>query len=158
VLLWASSLLALGGVAAVVDYLPLVSIFEPEAKAAPLPERIAAGQRRWFSAHHADYAAATTGATPAEVLQGVKHARHFLLDTRLMIAWSRALAETGDVERARHMAARLREFHNPGAATFFEPCAGQAADDTTGEPAAAPDALPFQCTPPGRVFGFEDFR
>jgi len=158
VLLWASSLLALGGVAAVIDYLPLVSIFEPEAKAAPLPERIAAGQRRWFSAHHADYAAATTGATPAEVLQGVQRARHFLLDTRLMLSWSRALAETGDVERARHIAERLREFHNPGAATFFEPCDAEAADDTNGEPAVAPEPLPFQCTPPSRVFGFEDFR
>ena len=158
VLLWASSLLAVGGVAAVIDYLPLVSIFEPEVNAAPLPERIAAGQRRWFSAHHADYAAATTGATPAEVLQGVQHAKHFLLDTRLMLAWSRALAETGDLERARHIAERLREFHNPGAASFFELCDGQAADDTDGEPVAAPEPLPFQCTPPSQVFGYEDFR
>jgi hypothetical protein len=158
VLLWASSLLAVGGVAAVIDYLPLVTIFEPEANAAPLPERIAAGQRRWFSAHHADYAAATTGATPAEVLQGVQHAKHFLLDTRLMIAWSRALAESGDAERARHIAERLREFHNPGAASFFEPCDVDAADGTEGEPAAAPEPLPYQCTPPSRVFGYEDFR
>jgi len=148
-LLWGSLLLGAGGAAAVIDYLPVVAIFAPREGDAPLPERIAAGQRSGFFAHHADYAAATTSTTPAEVLQGVRGARHFLLDTRLMTSWSRALADSGEIERARHIAQRLREFRNPASASFFEPC------DTESD---ASDPLPFQCTPPTRVFGYEDFR
>jgi O-antigen ligase len=148
-LLCGSLLLSVGGLIAVIDYLSVVAIFEPGEDSAPLPERIVVGQRSVFFAHHADYAAATISPTPAGVLQGVQGARHFLLDTRLMTSWSRALADSGDLERARHIAQRLREFRNPASASFFEPC------DTESE---APDPLPFQCTPPTRVFAYEDFR
>ena len=41
-----------------------------------------------------------------------ERAPHYLLDTRLMMAWAKALDEAGDVERARHLAQRLREFRN----------------------------------------------
>jgi O-antigen ligase len=148
-LLCGSLLLSVGGLIAVIDYLSVVAIFEPGEDSAPLPERIVVGQRSVFFAHHADYAAATISPTPAGVLQGVQGARHFLLDTRLMTSWSRALADSGDLERARHIAQRLREFRNPASASFFEPC------DTESD---ASEPLPFQCTPPTRVFGYEDFR
>ena len=72
-----------------------------------------------------------------------------------MVSWSRALADSGDIERARHIAQRLREFRNPASASFFEPC------DAEPDADAPPDLakpLPFQCTPPARVFGYEDFR
>ena len=154
-LLCGSLLLSAGGLFSVIDYLPVVAIFEPRDGAAALPERIAAGQRSVFFAHHADYAAATTSTTPAGVLQGVQGARHFLLDTRLMMSWARALAESGDIERARHIAQRLREFRNPASASFFEAC--DAVPDA-GASADATEPLPFQCTPPSRVFGYEDFR
>jgi hypothetical protein len=149
-LLCGSLMLAGGGLFSVIDYLPVVAIFEPRDGAAALPERIAVGQHSVFFAHHADYAAATTSTTPAEVLQGVRGARHFLLDTRLMMSWARALADSGDIERARHIAQRLREFRNPASASFFEPCDAAPADIT--------EPLPFQCTPPARAFGYEDFR
>ena len=82
------------------------------------------------------------------MLPGVfDRAPHFLLDTRLMIAWAQGLAARGDVDRARHLAARLREFNNPNAVPFFAPC-----DDP------AVTAKPFQCSPPQRVYSWRDFR
>ena len=133
-----------------VDFQRVVVIFSPPAAAAPLDERIAAGQHSWFFAHHADYAAATTADRPADVMAAFKRAPHHLLDTRLMIAWAEALAQSGvggDIDRARHIAARLREFHNPGADAFFAPCKD-----------GAPASRPFQCDPPSRLYSWRDFR
>ena len=52
-------------------------------------------------------------------------------------------------EFARHLAQRLREFHNDDSKPFFEPC---------DKPAAPGTELPFQCTPPSRAFDYRDFR
>jgi O-antigen ligase len=138
--------------ALLVDYHRVVVIFSPPASAAPLEDRIAAGQRSWFFAHHADYAAATTADRPAEVLPAFARASHLLLDTRLMAAWAEALAQSGrsgDLDRARHLAARLREFHNPGSDDLFAPCAALGPDTETA---------PFQCQAPEGVYDWRDFR
>lgn len=148
-LLAAAVLLAASGVAAVLDYLPVVAIFEPPDDAPPLAERITIGRHSWLFAHHADYAAATTSASPAEVLRAMAGAKHFLLDTRLMVAWAHALAESGDVERARHIAARLREFHNAASKSFFAPC------EAAPEPGVT---RPFQCEAPQGALDYRDFR
>ena len=112
----------------------------------PLAERIVEGRHSWFFAHHADYALVTT-LDGAGALPGVfDRSPHFLLDTRLMVAWAQGLAARGDVDRARHIAARLREFRNPGATDFFAPC-----DD------AAVIDKPFQCSPPARAYAWRDF-
>ncbi len=145
----ASLLMMLGGFATVLDYLTVVPIFEPPAYAAPLAERIARGQRSILFAHHADYAAATTAARPADQLDAIERAAHHLLDARLMMAWARALHDTGDIERARHVAARLREFRHPQAAAFFAEC------DKAPASGAQP---PFQCLPPTVAFDWRDFR
>jgi O-antigen ligase len=145
--LWfASMTLTACGALSVIDYIPVVAIFEPGEDAPPLAERIAAGRRSVLFSHHADYAAATTHASSAEVLRAMDGARHFLLDTRLMMAWAQALADSGDVERARHIAARLREFHNPASTEFFATCS----EDVT--------PVPFQCVPPTTVMDDRDFR
>ncbi len=137
----------IGAAAMLWDYRRVVVIFAPGESAAPLAERIAEGQRSWFFAHHADYALVTTADAPVTQPGAFDRATHYLLDTRLMIAWAQALAARGDVDRARHLAARLREFRNPGSAPFFEPC-----DD----PQVA--AKPFQCEPPERAYDWRDFR
>jgi hypothetical protein len=147
-LMGAAALLTAGGIASLVDFERVVVIFTP-ADAAPLAERIADGRRSWFFAHHADYAAATTTNHPSEAMDSFKVATHYLLDTRLMMAWATALAEAGDIERARYLAQRLREFHNDDSKPFFEPC---------DKPAAPGTELPFQCTPPSRAFDYRDFR
>ncbi len=144
-LLVAAMLLMMGGLAAVADYTRVVVIFSPADNAAPLTQRIADGRRSWFFAHHADYAAATTSEHPAQAMRSFLSATHYLLDSRLMVAWATALNEAGDTEHARYVAQRLREFRNDGAASFFAPCAAAA-------------ALPFQCLAPQRSFVYEDFR
>jgi O-antigen ligase len=146
--------LAFGGVAMIVaaavtlwDYSRVVAIFAPKQdNRATLAERIVEGRHSWFFAHHADYALVTTIDGAAALPGAFDRATHFLLDTRLMIAWANGLAARGDVDRARHIAARLREFRNPGAADFFAPC-----DDATVSD------KPFQCAPPERRYTWRDF-
>jgi Virulence factor membrane-bound polymerase, C-terminal/O-Antigen ligase/Protein glycosylation ligase len=144
----AGVVLMLAATVAVWDYRRVVAIFSPPIDSTEtLAERIVEGRHSWFFAHHADYALVTT-IDGAGTLPGVfDRSTHFLLDTRLMTAWANGLAAQGDVERARYIAARLREFRNPNSKDFFAPC-----DDT-----ALVDK-PFQCTPPTRAFTWRDFR
>lgn len=148
-LLLAAVLMAVGGMLSVADYLRVAAIFSADEDAAPLAERIEAGKRSVLFAHHAHYAEATTAEPPARALPSFTIATHYLLDTRLMMAWARALHESGDTERARYLAARLREFRNPDSVPFFAPC---------DEPDRLDVRTPFQCFPPTKNFSFEDFR
>lgn len=132
-------LLAAAGVLTVADYLSVVRIFAPTRDAVPLAQRIAAGQRSWLFAHHAGYAAATTYDDIAASDAAFRQAPHYLMDTRLMIAWAEALARAGERDKARHLAQRLREFRNPQADEFFAVCD---AAPVVGEP------VPFQCQAP----------
>ena len=129
----AGALLVAGSLVAVLDYSRVTRIFDADARAAPLAQRIADGRRSWLFSHHADYAAATTGLPQPDGLGAFDGAKHFLLDTRLMVAWADALAAAGEVEAARHVAARLREFGPARAGDYFEVCA---------DAASAPRQLP----------------
>ena len=66
-----------------------------------------------------------------------------------MMAWAKAYAAIGDLDRARFIAARLREFHNDNATEFFAEC------DAPRAPGAAP---PFQCVAPTRALSWRDFE
>ncbi len=145
-----AALLLLGGGLALYDYSRVVAIFAPGANAPPLVERIASGQRSWFFSHHADYAAVTTAEHVPDPAQAFARVPHYLLDSRLMMAWARSLEEAGQHDAARHVAARLYEFHNEQAEPFFEVC------ELLPEDAGA--AAPFQCQAPTRPFRYEDFR
>ena len=69
-----------------------------------------------------------------------------LLDTRLMIAYAKALAGRGELEKARDVAARLREFNKPEAEEFFGVCAANPTAFQCG-----PDpALPYETLLPGK--------
>jgi hypothetical protein len=148
-LLAAGLVVAASGVFVVTDYARVVAIFAPGADATPLAERIERGQHSVFFAHHADYAAATTAVRPADALEPAKRAAHYLLDARLMMAWAKAYAASGDLERARFIAARLREFHNDNAAEFFAAC---------DAPRGAGAEPPFQCVAPARAMDWRDFE
>ena len=155
----AGLLLVAGSVLSVFDYLRVVSIFAPGDGAAPLAQRIEAGRHSLFFAHHAEYAAATAfskdspdddipaGEPPAATKGAFASAPHYLLDTRLTMAWARALAAQGDTERARYVAQRLKEFRNADADGFFAPCADAAVADK-----------PFQCQAPTKALTWRDFR
>jgi len=135
----------LGSLAAF-DYLRVVTIFAPPAVAPPLDTRIAQGRGSVLFGHHADYAAGTVVPHPGTVLDSFDRSTHFLLDMRLAGAWATALHEAGQTDKARWVAARMREFR-AASSGFFMPC-----DD----PAVAPK--PFQCAPPERAYTVDDFR
>ena len=140
-------LLAIGSALALADYMRVVLIFASPRDGSTLQQRIDSGQQSWLFAHHAGYAAATTDDDPAPSDPAFREAPHYLMDTRLMVAWAKALARAGELDKARHLAQRLREFRNPQADEFFEPC-----DETEpGEP------LPFQCQPPQQPPNWRDF-
>ncbi len=134
------------GLLAVADYQRAVVIYAPTDGSGSLAERIARGQASPLFAHQADYAAATNEAPPASQALGVMRAVHALLDTRLMMAWSRQLADCGHLDEARWVAQRLRDFRNPDADAFFSPCRA----------GAAVAGLPFQCQVPQRVHNWRD--
>jgi len=143
--LLAGVMMVAGGVLSLLDYQYVVEIYAPSENSGRLATRIAQGQRSLFFAHQADYAAATNEVPPASAALGLMRATHSLLDTRLMVAWARQLALTGQVDAARWLAQQLREFHNPDADEFFAPCA---------KPEGA--AL-FQCQPPQGPHQWREF-
>jgi len=163
-LVLAPMLLILATTLALWDYMRVVIIFAPPAEAAPLDKRIADGRRSILFAHHADYAAATVVEHPSKVMKAFQRAPHFLLDARLMLAWAKALDEAGETDKARYVAARLKEFRNDQAEEFFAVCdpanlaAAKAAAPSSSPSAATDGPSPFQCLAPQRKLGYRDFR
>jgi len=139
-----------GSLFALYDYWKVVAIYAPTDDAGPLSERIERGQGSIFFSHHADYAAATTTNPPSAAMAAFGTTTHSLLDTRLMLAWAQALAESGNRDKASYLAARLREFRNPASAEFFEVC------NDPDKMAASPP--PFQCVPPPAGLTWRDFQ
>lgn len=140
------------------DYQLVRVIFAPGPKAAPLLERMSAGQRSTWFADHAHYAVATHLKPAAgqpwlpELEQAFRRAPMVLLDPRLMMAWADALAARGgqdDVDKARHIAARLREFNPPSAQSWLNACG-----DST---APSPSPARFRCEPPQNRWTWRDF-
>jgi O-antigen ligase len=131
------------------DYSRVSVIFAANTGDPPLEERIARGQRSVFFAHHADYAAVTSGVAQADPARAFDRVSHYLLDTRLMTAWAKSLAERGELDAARHIAARLREFNKVDAEELFEPCPTEAVAPAPG--------LPFQCELPTRAMTWQEF-
>jgi O-antigen ligase len=130
--------MVLGSAWALYDYSKVTAIFSAGDGSLSLPERIARGRSSVLFGHHADYANVTVSEPPSQAMSSFRTTTHSLLDTRLMIAWARALDETGERDKARYLAERLREFHNPDAKEFFAAC---------DEPAQASGEQPFQCEP-----------
>lgn len=123
------------------DYLAASNIYAPRAGAGPLSARIAfAKQQPWWG-YQADYAEVTgvEEGEPSKPPQAFARTLHNLLDARLMAAYARSLAEHGEVDKARAVVARLREFNNPLGDAFLAPCRA---------PHMAHDTLPFQCSEP----------
>ncbi len=146
----ASALLVAGAAFSVWDYSRVSSIYSAEPGEPPLAERVARGQRSVFFSHHADYAAVTSGVpVSGDPLRAFDRTSHYLLDTRLMIAWAKAFEAHGQPDAARHIAMRLREFKKIDAEDFFEPCPEAVQPPGSG--------LPFQCEQPARVLPWRDF-
>lgn len=147
-LLVAGLAMMMGSAAALYDYNRVVAIFTAGDGSLSLPQRIERGRSSLLFAHHADYANVTVTEPPSQAMASFATTTHSLLDTRLMIAWARALDETGERDKARYVAERLKEFRNADAKEFFAACAAAPA-------ASAP--LPFQCQPPQQRHSWREF-
>ncbi len=141
----AGAVMIVGAAVTLFDYLRVVAIYAPGASAASLDERIARGQRSLFFAYQGDYAAATSPEPVAGSALAFTRAPHFLMDTRLMVAWATHLAATGQVDLARHLAERIREFRNADAAQFLAVCQQSGA------------GAHFQCQAPQRQHNWREF-
>jgi hypothetical protein len=144
---WRGPAMAVAGLALVactlwnmVDYRLAAEVYAPWGRQTPLPERIATSQRQPWWGHQADYAAVTSRNLPGAAPRPADFSGTLmnLIDARLMMAYARSLNRAGDVDRARAVADRLREFRNPAAKPFFAPC---------DEPVTGNEPAPFQCTP-----------
>lgn len=136
-----------GSLVALWDYHRIVDIYAPSSDAVPLGTRIATGQRSLFFSHLADYAAATSMPPGPSALAAARRTAFSLVDARLLMYWSRSLETTGDLEGARYLADRLREFRNPTGDNWFASCT---------EPASAPP-MP-QCEPASSVVDWRSLR
>ena len=140
----AGTLLVAGAALATLDYLRVVVIYAPGDGAAPLAERIERGQRSVLFDYHADYAAATAPEPGPGSALAFERAPHYLIDTRLLTAWARHLAASENIDLARTLAQRLREFRNAEADEFLSVC--------RDGPAEA-----FQCQAPASAHGWREF-
>lgn len=140
-------LLMAGSLFAMWDYQRIVVIYAPSSDAVPLTRRIAAGQSSALFGHQADYAATTSLAPGPDALAAARRTAFSLIDARLLMHWSRSLEATGDVEGARYLADRLREFRNPTGDNWFASCAD----------AASAPAMP-QCQPASGVTDWRNLR
>ncbi len=140
------------------DYQKITPIFSrPTLLAKSMQSRIAVGQSAlWY------YAYADTAMLRPELFQqnqawtpaaehALKSAAHHLLHFRTMAIWAYALHARGlpgDTQKAKYIAARVREFPIPIAQSWFEECKNPSKDS---------EPLPFQCTPPTEQFTWRDF-
>jgi hypothetical protein len=133
---WAGAAIAACTVWNAVDYRLAAEIYAPWGRGT-LSQRIERSQPQPWWGHQADYAAVTSKnlQSPRPAPEAFERTLMNLVDARLMMAYAKALSEAGEVDRARAVADRLREFKNPSAAAFFAAC---------DEPAAP---APFQCQP-----------
>jgi O-antigen ligase len=162
---WGGATMAFMGLWCTLDYLAAADIYAPHPGAGPLSERIALSQKMPWWGYQADYAEVTTADDdePSPPPARFRRTLHNLVDTRLMMAYARSLADHGDVDKARYVVARLREFHNPASKAFMAPCparsvgsAGSPVAAAGQLPSATADQLPFQCSPPTGHYTWRD--
>ena len=153
----AAVLMVTGTVWCVHDYQSAVRIYGPGPDAGPLEERIAQGQNSFWFAYQADYADVTgvEDHEPSRPPQAFARTLHNIVDARLMLAYARSLAEHDEVDRARYVIDRLREFRHAEAEPFLSACD---VDADPSETHAAEVHPPFQCQPSVGTYTWRDLR
>ena len=140
-------MMIVAGFSAWADYLNVTAIFLPAKDAPQFAERVHRGQASPLFARYADFTAAMATRPRVAALPEIERSAHAMLDSKLMFVWADALAQHGEVDKARYVLARLREFRPPDIEGFYAPCS---------DPAVT--AKPFQCEPPSRAYSWRDFR
>ncbi|MEY4428902.1 MAG: hypothetical protein RLZZ182_1591 [Pseudomonadota bacterium] len=144
----AGAAMGLGAVWCALDYQWAVNVYAPRYGHASLDQRVESARNRLWFGYQADYAHVNgpdLDETPRPV-QDFSRTLHNIVDTRLMVAYARALYEVGEVDKARHVVARLREFKPPRTLAFLKPC-------LQPEPG---QALPWQCQAPERSYHWRE--
>jgi len=135
------------GLVTLLDFMRVARIYDAKASALPLIERIERAQGAWLFAPQADTAFATHYPPGEAALSASKRAAPRLIDLLLLRAWAESLHATGDDERARFLAQRLREFQHENFFPWFAQC---------DVPVPEGQPKPFQCTPPTKSFTYRD--
>jgi len=144
---WAGALLVVLAPSAWLDYLNIVSLFLPKSTSLPFEERIARAQASPLYGNQADYVAITNLPLTPATAKLIPNSSRVLLNGRLMYLWANVLNAQGHSDKARYLAARLREFDLPGPRPWFAACS---------DPAVVPK--PFQCLPPEHPVNWRDFK
>ena len=98
----------------------------------------------------ADYIVAAAAKEPDKAMLPIRQASRVLMNGRLMFVWAIALERTGQVDKARFLAARLHEFNVPAAAPYFATC--------DKPEVKASEHKPIWCEPPHVPLTWRDFR
>ena len=141
----AGLLMSFTGAWSLLDYQRVILIYTGQYSDAERSERIEQGQRSLLFAHQADYTAAlSTTSSPLGRDLGFVRGIHVILDSKMMLAWARKLAAQGQVDPARWVLQRMREFHTPDVEAYFAPC-------------KEPSAIAFQCEIPVENYTWRNF-
>ncbi|TBO30296.1 hypothetical protein EYS42_11430 [Aquabacterium lacunae] len=144
----AGAAMAAGAVWCALDYQWAVNVYAPRYGHAPLNDRIESARKRLWFGYQADYAH-VNGPDLDEAPRPVhdfSRTLHNIVDTRLMVAYARALHAEGQLDKARYVVARLREFKPPRSNAFLKPCF----QPEPGQP------LAWQCQPPERSYHWRE--
>jgi len=129
------------------DYSNVASVYLVKSGTPEFEERLQAAHRSPLYANMADYLDVTQHVARPESLPMLERSAHVLVNSRLLYAWSNLLQVQGQTDKARYLAARMREFKLPGAMQWFDVCS---------DPAVT--VKPFQCLPPEHPVTWRDFR
>jgi len=139
-------LIVLAAVVVFHAYQPISHLYHPPEDGATEQARIDSARQSPLFGHFGDRFAGTLAAPGSRRLEPYREIVFEHLDVQLLMSWSQAYAEAGQLAHAHYLAMRLKELTQPGAQRFFEVC------DT-------PLSLNFyQCSQPRSGIGFRDFR
>lgn len=143
----AGGAIALLGLLVLYDYQTVANVYAPPLQDGLTTEqRMARASRSVLFGQFGDRFTGTLARPGQRQLAPYREIVFEQVDLRLLVSWSLAHAEQGQVDKARYLAARLKEFDHPIARQFFAVCATPQA------------AQAFQCTAPPPGIGFRDFR
>lgn len=137
-------LAALAAAFALLDYRAIADVYGPPPDALPLEQRIDSARASLLFGHFAARFDGTMAKPGERRLDSYRATVFEVLDWRLLASWAQAYAESGQIDKARFLAARLREFDSPPAKLFFEACERQ------------PEL--FQCADSEKTYSPDNFR
>ena len=111
-LLAAGVLMVAGAAATLYDYEKLLGIVEPDSNSERLMQRVEVADLGAFRSYCRSLCR-NAGTSRQQIPEPYRRATHEMLDPRLLISWAMALAEHGEVDRARYIAARVRGSTTP---------------------------------------------